>query len=100
MVFLLFLDQLSSLSAMQWLQAIVGFALFFGAGYSLSRAFFKKADLIERVALSIAIALTVPALVLVALNLALGMVPFNVFTVYFVFFALIAGGWFFSRKQA
>ena len=99
MVFLFFLDQLSSLSAMQWLQAVVGFALFFGAGYSLSRALFKQAGLIERVALSIAVALTVPALVLVVLNLALGM-PFNVLTVYFVFLALILGGWFFSRKQA
>ena len=52
------------------LQAIIGGLLFLAAGYCASLAFFREGDLVERATLSLAAALTVPALLLAALNFA------------------------------
>ncbi len=82
------------------LQAIVGVALFLFAGYAASIALFRKADLIERAAFSLALALTVPALLLVALNLLLS-IELNATIVYWVLLAFSAGCLVWSRiRQA
>jgi riboflavin transporter FmnP len=81
------------------IQAAVGFALFFATGFFLARAFFfdREWNVFEKAAVSLAVALTVPALVLVVLNLLLR-IPFNVYTVYAVFFLLIAASWAYEKK--
>lgn len=81
------------------LQAIVGAALFLLAGYSASIAFFRKADLAERTAFSLALALTVPALLLAALNLLLS-IELDATLVYWVLLAFSAAclAWLKIRK--
>lgn len=78
------------------LQAIVGAALFLFAGYAASIALFRKADLIERAAFSLALALTVPALLLAALNLLLS-IELNATIVYWVLLAFSASCLAYSR---
>ncbi|MFA4946183.1 MAG: hypothetical protein WC607_01425 [Candidatus Micrarchaeia archaeon] len=67
------------------LQALLGAAFFLFAGYVASLAFFRDADGVERVAYSLFLAFTVPAFVLVALNLFAG-VKLDAFVVYAVLF--------------
>lgn len=64
--------------------------MFFATGFVLARAFFfdREWNVFEKAAVSFAVALTVPAAVLVVMNLLLR-IPFNVYTVYAVFFLLI-----------
>ncbi len=83
----------------QVIQAIVGFALFFATGFFVARAFFfdREWNVLEKTAVSLAVALTVPALVLVLSNLLLR-VPFNAYTVYAVFLLMIAGSLAFEKK--
>ncbi|NYZ77795.1 hypothetical protein H0N96_00125 [Candidatus Micrarchaeota archaeon] len=81
------------------IQAAAGFAMFFATGFVLARAFFfdREWNVFEKAAVSLAVALTVPAFVLVVLNLLLR-VPFNVYTVYAVFFLLIAASLAYEKK--
>lgn len=68
--------------AFEPLQLIAGGALFLFAAYSLQRALLgKDAEWPERLAIGVALALLLPGLVLLLLNLGLR-VPFNALTVY------------------
>ncbi|OIO27716.1 hypothetical protein COX86_02330 [Candidatus Micrarchaeota archaeon CG_4_10_14_0_2_um_filter_60_11] len=78
------------------LQEAAGGLLFLAAGYCASLAFFRKGDLVARVALSIAAALTVPAFLLVALNY-LGL-KLDVVTVYAVLLAFCAACVLYSKS--
>jgi len=81
------------------IQVVAGFVLFFATGFFLARAFFfnREWNAFEKTAVSLAVSLTVPALVLVFLNLVLR-VPFNVYTVYAVFLLLIAASLAYEKK--
>ncbi len=82
------------------LQAAVGIVLFLATGYALALAFLgKKADRVERIVLGLALALTVPALVLVVLNLLLG-IRFDWLSVYAVFIVLLVGSLVYWLKRS
>ncbi len=83
----------------QVIQAIVGFALFFATGFFVARAFFfdREWNVFEKSAVSLAVALTVPAFVLVLSNLLLR-IPFDAYLVYVVFLLMIAGSLAYEKK--
>ncbi len=76
---------------------LFGTLLFLATGQALSWAFLPKLGAPEKIGAGILASLTVPALVSAVLNY-LG-VPFNTWTVYVVFLALLALGGFFYWKQ-
>ncbi len=76
---------------------IFGTVLFLATGQALSWAFLPKMGRPEKIGAGILASLTVPALVSAVLNFA--GVPFNIWTVYAVFLALLALGGFFIWKD-
>ena len=80
------------------LEFIVGGALFLAAGYAISLAFFREADVVERVTFSLACAMTVPAIILAFLNLILG-IKLDTIVVYAVLIAVTAGAFLYSKTQ-
>jgi len=94
------------MDAIQIIQAIVGLVLFFGAGYSLTLFLFRKdeIDLVERITYSIALSLTVPAIIIFAANFLLKM-KIDALSVYIIYLLVTASGFIYSeyflkKKQA
>ena len=80
------------------LQFIVGGALFLAAGYAISLAFFREADLVERVTFSLACALAVPAVILAFLNLILR-IKLDAVVVYAVLLVVTEAAFWYSKAQ-
>lgn len=80
-------------------QALVGLALFFAAGYFISLIFFKRneVDAIERAVYSLTFSITIPALVIFFLNF-LFRIPINTLFVYAVYLALIGASYAYNLK--
>ena len=82
------------------LQAAIGVVLFLATGYALALALSgEKIGRVERMALGLALALTVPALVLMVLNLLLG-IRFDWLSVYAVFIVLLVGSLVYWLKRS
>ncbi|MEK6954419.1 MAG: hypothetical protein AABX01_05395 [Candidatus Micrarchaeota archaeon] len=81
------------------IQAIVGLALFFAAGYFLSFVFFRKneADAIERAVYSLTFSLTIPPLIIFFLNFLLR-IPINTIMVFVVYLLVLGGSYFYHMK--
>ncbi|VVB67011.1 Uncharacterised protein [Candidatus Norongarragalina meridionalis] len=80
------------------LQFAIGGALFLAAGYAISLAFFREADVVERVVFSLACAMTVPALLLAFMNLILG-IKLDTLVVYVVLIAVTAAAFLYSKAK-
>ncbi|PIO06623.1 hypothetical protein COT29_00160 [Candidatus Micrarchaeota archaeon CG08_land_8_20_14_0_20_59_11] len=80
------------------LQFVIGGALFLATGWAISLAFFREADVVERVVFSLACAMTVPAIILAFLNLILK-IKLDAIVVYVVLIAVTAASFWYSKTQ-
>ena len=87
---------------LELIQAAVGVLLFFAAGYAVSLVIFREKDLdpVERIAYSLAFSLVVPALVLFAINYALGFKVFQTIYVYIIYALIIAASFAYAHFTA
>ncbi|MFH0835495.1 MAG: hypothetical protein V1881_04070 [Candidatus Micrarchaeota archaeon] len=81
------------------IEFVIGGVLFLAAGYAISLAFFREADVVERITFSLACAMTVPALLLAFLNLILG-IKLDTIVVYAVLIAVTAASFWYSKTHA
>ena len=81
------------------IEFVIGGVLFLAARYAISLAFFRDADVVERVTFSLACALTVPAIILAFLNLILK-IKLDTIVVYAVLLAVTAASFWYSKAHA